>query len=46
MTKGFVWNVLANNFDLNYDYHILAKIKYDTWVWRIFAGWVKTWEKE
>lgn len=25
MTKGVAWNILAKNFDINYDYHILAK---------------------
>ena len=26
MTKGFAWNILAANFDINYRYHILSKI--------------------
>ena len=26
ITKGVGWNILARNFDVNYDYHILAKI--------------------
>lgn len=25
-TKGFAWNILASNFDVNKEYHILAKI--------------------
>jgi hypothetical protein len=24
-TKGVAWNILVKSFDLNYDYHILAK---------------------
>ena len=24
-TKGVAWNILAKDFDLNYNYHILAK---------------------
>lgn len=26
MTKGVAWNILAKDFDVNYKYHILAKI--------------------
>jgi hypothetical protein len=26
LTKGFAWNILAKDFDINYNYHILAKI--------------------
>jgi len=24
-TKGVAWNIFGNNFDVNHDYHILAK---------------------
>ena len=25
MTKGFSWNILARDFDVDYNYHILSK---------------------
>lgn len=28
MTKGTAWNILAKDFDINKDYHILAKINF------------------
>lgn len=26
LSKGIAWNILAKNFDINHDYHILAKV--------------------
>jgi len=36
MTKGTAWNVLAKDFDINYDHHILAK----TNMVREFGDWL------
>ena len=28
LTKGAAWNILAKDFDINHDYHILAKTNF------------------